>query len=80
MSRIEEALLRRLSGLKILIWSLALSAVSVAPLLLYIAFGPPDGNPVGLGLLAVATLPVSAVGVGIGLVKMLVEYFTDNRG
>lgn len=80
MSRIEEALLRRLSGLKILIWSLALGAAGVAPLLLYIAFGPPGGNPIGLGLLAVVAVPVSAVGVGIGLIKMLVEYFTGSRG
>lgn len=44
MSGIEEALLRRSSGLRILMWSVALGLAGVAPLLLYIAFGPADGN------------------------------------
>ncbi|MCC6610661.1 MAG: hypothetical protein IT515_13435 [Burkholderiales bacterium] len=79
MSRTEEAVLRRFSGLKIVFWSLALGAAGVAPLLLYIAFGPADGNPIGLGLLAALAVPVGAVGAGIGLIKMLVEYFTGRR-
>lgn len=75
MNRIEEALLRRFSGLKIVIWSLAFGIVGVAPLYLYIAFGPADGNPIGLGLLAVVSVPVSGIGVCVGLIKMLVQYF-----
>ena len=79
MSRIEEALLRRFSGLKIVIWSIALGAAGIAPLLLYIAFGPADGNPIGLGLLAVAAVPFAAVGIVVGLIKMLVEFFAGRR-
>lgn len=80
MSRIEEAWLRRFSGLRILAYSLAFGVAGVAPLLLYIAFGPADGNPIGLGLLAVVAVPVGAFGVCIGLIKMLVEHFTRDRG
>ena len=75
MSRIEETLLRRWSGLKIVIWSVGLGAAGVLPLLLYVAFGPAKGNPVGLGLLAVVTVPVAGVGVVVGLIKMLVQRF-----
>lgn len=79
MSGIEEALLRRSSGLKIVRWSVGLGVAGVAPLLLYIAFGPSDGNPIGLGLLAVLAVPVGVIGAGIGLIKMLIEYLTRGR-
>lgn len=74
MSRIEEALLRRFSGLKIMVWSVAIGFAGVLPLLLYIAFGPADGNPIGLGLLAVVAVPMAGVGAAIGLIKMLVQH------
>lgn len=73
---LEEALLRRWSGAKIFTVSAALGAAGVLPLLLYIAFGPRDGNPIGLGLLAVVAVPVAAAGMFVGLVKFLVERFT----
>jgi len=80
MSRIEEALGRRFSGLQILLGGVVLAVAGVAPLLLYIALGPADGNPIGLGLLAVVTIPVAAVVAGVGVIKMLVEHFTRSRG
>ncbi len=73
MSRTEEAILRRWSGATIALASLALGGAAVLPLLLYIAFGPADGNPIGLGLLAALAVPVAGLGVMIGVVKMLVE-------
>jgi len=79
VSRFEERLLRRFSGRQIVRWSVVLGVVGVGPLLLYIAFGPADGNPIGLGLLAVATVPVAVVIAGVGLIKMLVEHFTRSR-
>lgn len=79
MSRTEQALLRRFSGLQILIGGVVIGIVGVGPLLLYIALGPADGNPIGLGLLAVVAIPVAAVVAGVGLIKMLVEYFTRGR-
>jgi hypothetical protein len=75
MSHLEEAMLRRWSGLRITAVSAALAVFGVAPLLLYIAFGPKNGNPIGLGLLAVATLPFAAMGLLVGAIKMLVEHF-----
>jgi hypothetical protein len=75
MSRSEEAMLRRWSGAKIVLGSLAFGVAGVLPLLLYVAFGPADGNPIGLGLLMVATVPFAALGAAIGIVKMLVERF-----
>lgn len=75
MSRIEEALLGRWSGLKMLLVSTALGFTCALPLGLYIAFGPADGNPIGLGLLAVVAVPVAGIGAAVGLIKMVVEHF-----
>jgi hypothetical protein len=69
----EEGLLRRFSGRKIIRGSIILALAGVMPLLLYIWLGPRDGNPIGLGLLAMVTLPVAAFGLLVGLVKLLVE-------
>lgn len=79
MSRIEEAFLRRFSGLQIVVWSVALGIAGAAPLLLYIAFGSADGNPIGLGLLAVLAVPVGGIGVCVGLIKMLVQCLTRSE-
>ena len=49
--------------------------VGVLSLLLYVAFGPVDGNPIGLGLLAVAVVPIAGMGILIGVVKLLIRYF-----
>jgi hypothetical protein len=43
-------------------------ATSVAPLLLYVIFGPKDGNPIGLGLLMIFGVPLGLVLLVIGLV------------
>lgn len=79
MSRIEEAFLRRFSGLQIVAWSVAFGFLGATPLLLYMAFGPADGNPIGLGLLAVLAVPVGAAGAAAGVIKMLTEYFTQRK-
>jgi O-antigen/teichoic acid export membrane protein len=73
MSRLEESILRRWPGQRILLVSAAAGFAGVAPLLLYIAFGPPDGNPIGLGLLAVATVPFSLAGIAVGIMVMVVR-------
>jgi hypothetical protein len=80
MSRLEENLLRRFSGPQIVAASLALGAGGLAPLALYSAFGPPHGNPIGLGLLAALAVPVALVGVFVGLVKTLVQLFGRRAG
>lgn len=76
VTSLEERWLRRHPGRRILIGSLVLGAVGTAPLLLYVLFGPKNGNPIGLGLLAVVAIPVCVVGAGVGLIKMIVEHFT----
>jgi hypothetical protein len=73
MSHVEEVLLRRWSGARILLVSLAAGGAGVLPLLLYVRFGPRDGNPIGLGLLAVVMVPFAAAGALVGLAKYAVE-------
>lgn len=77
MGDIEKSLLRRFSGIRIVAGSIVLGLLGYMPLQLYIWFGPRDGNPIGLGLLAVFALPVAAMGVVAGLIRMLVERFRD---
>ena len=50
----------------------ALMAGSLAPLLLYMIFGPKDGNPIGLGLLMV-------FGVPLGLLILIIGLMTGKR-
>ena len=60
-------------GLRMLMIALATAAATVGPLLLYIAFGPADGNPIGLGLLAAVGVPVSGVLLFVALVRLAVD-------
>ena len=59
--------------MRILRGSLTAGAVGIAPLLLYTLLGPADGNPVGLGLLAMLAVPVALIGGLIGVVTLAVE-------
>ena len=61
--------------MKIMAWSAVFGFTGVLPLLLYVAFGPADGNPIGLGLLALAAMAIAGMGLVIGLIKMLVQHF-----
>jgi hypothetical protein len=74
MSRLKDTVLRRWPGLKIMAVSAAFGLGGILPLLLYMAFGPADGNPIGLGLLAVVTVPVGVLGLAAGFVALLVQY------
>lgn len=75
MSHLEERFIRRWTGPQFIAGSLVIGAAGMLPLLLYIVFGPADGNPIGLGLLAVAVAPIAGMGILIGVVKLLVQYF-----
>lgn len=46
-------------------------AVGTMPLLLYIIFGPADGNPIGLGLLAWASWLVGGICIVVALLGRL---------
>ncbi len=65
--------LLRLAGVRLMLGSVVAGLVGVAPLLLYIAIGPADGNPVGLGLLAMLALALAAVGLPLGALLALVQ-------
>lgn len=86
MSHIEESIVnqsgrligwfverRGNTGVRIMLAGFALGFLCWLPLLLYIAFGPRDGNPIGLGLLAVLGMPVMAMGVCVGLVVIALQ-------
>jgi hypothetical protein len=79
VNRAKQPANGRSRGMKILLASLLIGAAGVAPLLLYILLGPADGNPIGLGLLAVVAVPVSVVGMAIGVVTILVQHFARPR-
>lgn len=61
-------------GIAIIRTSLAIGAAGILPLLLYAAFGPSNGNPIGLGLLAVVAVPVALIGTAAGLLKLTIEF------
>lgn len=73
MTDSETSLLQRWKGSRIVTVSLGIGLIGVLPLLTYIAFGPKDGNPIGLGLLAVLALPIATIGVLVGSIKAIVE-------
>jgi hypothetical protein len=73
VSRLEEAAVGRWSGARIITASLAFGVAGVLPLALYVRLGPADGNPVGLGLLAVVAVPVAVLGMAVGLVELIVQ-------
>lgn len=73
MSAREQSVGRRWSGKQLVVTSAAVGGAGILPLALYVAFGPADGNPIGLGLLAVAAIPLAGVGILAGLVKIVVE-------
>lgn len=61
------------TGLKIMVVSMAPFLICTVPLLLYIIFGPSDGNPIGLGLLFVAGFAISTLGFLIGVFWLVLE-------
>ncbi len=61
-------------GAKLLLAGIAVLVVGVGPLLLYAVFGPADGNPIGLGLLAFVAMPVGGLLGLVGLVRMVIAW------
>jgi hypothetical protein len=61
------------AALALYILAAAILVLGAGPLLLYIAFGPEDGNPVGLGILFFASFmfagPVLLFGIGVHLLS-----------
>jgi hypothetical protein len=42
--------------------------------------GPRDGNPIGLGLLAVFAIPAGAMVAGVGLTKLFAGHYLNRKG
>jgi hypothetical protein len=70
---------RRPRGLWLVGGGLASLALTCAPLLLYIAFGPADGNPIGLGLLAMLGVPLSCGLLAFGAMACVIEHLVARR-
>lgn len=66
-------------GWRILITSLIVGVVGAAPLLLYVLLGPADGNPIGLGLLAVLAVPIAVAGMVFGAIVLVVQSLLRGR-
>lgn len=55
-----------LQGKSKMFWvGIATIVLSVAPIILYSAFGPKDGNPIGFGLLMTAGVPLGILFLAI---------------
>jgi hypothetical protein len=71
-------LLRCLLGARLLRLAPLVLAIGWGPLLLYIAWeqvtGATGGNPIGLGLLMLATTPVALILAGVGFMEGLLRY------
>lgn len=79
MIRLQTSMLRRSKGMRVVALSLGIGLIGALPLLAYVAFGPKDGNPMGLGLLAAVAVPIATIGVFAGLVTHLVEALLRRR-
>lgn len=51
---------------------MALMLLGAAPLLLHTVFGPADGNPLHLAMLAAVLVPIGFLLLGIGALKWLI--------
>ena len=67
----ENMVQKKQTSSKVISWSVKVGIVGTLPLLIYIMIGPKDGNPIGLGLLAVVAMLVAVTGVVIGLITKL---------
>jgi hypothetical protein len=68
---------RRWSGERIVVVSVAVGIAGTLPLALYVALGPKDGNPIGLGLLFVVAVPVAIIGASVGAIRMAMRRLLD---
>ena len=60
-------------GVKVIALSLLLVLICAAPIMLYIAFGPKDGNPIALGWLFALGALVAHVGFVVGMLLLIVD-------
>lgn len=66
-------------GIKVIALSLLVVLVSAAPIMLYILFGPADGNPIGLGFLFAAGALVGHVGFILGMLLLIWDNWLNKK-
>ena len=74
MIDLEEKLLTHFTPLQWVIAGVLIGLIGVLPLGLYIVFGPSDGNPIGLGLLAIVAIPFSIMITAVGLIRFTIAF------
>lgn len=62
---------------RFLLVGVTIAIAACLPLQLYIIFGPSDGNPIGLGLLAAMGILLGLAVFVTGLIKRLIRYFME---
>lgn len=59
-------------------FGLLILATGVIPLLLYAAFGPKDGNPIGLGLLFIVATPIGVLMILLNTVLAFIRHARED--
>lgn len=76
----EQRRAARRSANRFLVAGVVMAGIGYLPLQLYILFGPRDGNPIGLGLLAALAMLAGLAVSAAGLVKLAIHYFLSRKG
>jgi hypothetical protein len=71
-------LAQRLWTTKGIHFGLLILAAGVVPLLLYAAFGPKDGNPIGLGLLFIVATPIGVLMILVNTVLAFIRHARED--
>ena len=66
-------------AIKVIALSLLVVLASAAPIMLYILFGPADGNPICLGLLFAAGALVGHIGFVVGMLLLIWDYWLNKN-
>lgn len=57
---------------------LLILAAGIVPLLLYMAFGPKDGNPIGLGLLFIIATPIGVLTILLNAALAFIKHARED--
>lgn len=57
---------------------LLILAAGIVPLLLYMAFGPKDGNPIGLGLLFIIATPIGVLTILLNAALAFIQHARED--
>jgi len=68
---------KRWSLSRFLIVGAIIAVAGYLPIQLYIIFGPRDGNPIGLGLLAAIGILLGMIVIAVGVIKRVIRYFLE---